>query len=466
VVELYHRAALLPRGVWLKIDNFWRLDLKLPVSSGASIRQVAIASFIGTTIEWYDFFLYGTASALIFGRLFFPNYDPLTGTLASFGTYAVGFVARPIGGLVCGHFGDRIGRKSMLIFTLLLMGVATALIGCLPTYNQIGIWAPALLIVLRVAQGFAVGGEWGGAVLMAVEHSPKGRRGFYGSWPQVGVPVGLLLSTGVFGLISKLPEEILFSWGWRVAFLLSILLVGVGLYIRLAVPEPPAFAEVKQAGAASRMPILDAVRHHPRNVLLAMGARLVENGAFYLYTVFILTYATLPRIGFSRSSVLNAIALAATGEIFAIPIFGWLSDRFGRRPVYLFGAIFTGLFAFPFFWLVEASQTALMTLAVVCALVVGHAAMYGPQASFFSELFGTRVRYSGASLGYQLASVIAGGLSPLIATGLLQRTGGSWPIGLFVVGMAAVTTGAVFLATETAHGEITAESVVSQVQRK
>jgi MFS family permease len=276
----------------------------------------------------------------------------------------------------------------------------------------------------------------------------------------------LLLSSGVFGLISKLPEEILFSWGWRVAFLLSILLVGVGLYIRLAVPEPPAFAEVKQAGAASRMPILDAVRHHPRNVLLAMGARLVENGAFYLYTVFILTYATLPRIGFSRSSVLNAIALAATGEIFAIPIFGWLSDRFGRRPVYLFGAIFTGLFAFPFFWLVEASQTALMTLAVVCALVVGHAAMYGPQASFFSELFGTRVRYSGASLGYQLASVIAGGLSPLIATGLLQRTGGSWPIGLFVVGMAAVTTGAVFLATETAHGEITAESVVSQVQRK
>jgi MFS family permease len=263
-----------------------------------------------------------------------------------------------------------------------------------------------------------------------------------------------------------LPEEILFSWGWRVAFLLSILLVGVGLYIRLAVPEPPAFAEVKQAGAASRMPILDAVRHHPRNVLLAMGARLVENGAFYLYTVFILTYATLPRIGFSRSSVLNAIALAATGEIFAIPIFGWLSDRFGRRPVYLFGAIFTGLFAFPFFWLVEASQTALMTLAVVCALVVGHAAMYGPQASFFSELFGTRVRYSGASLGNQLASVIAGGLSPLIATGLLQRTGGSWPIALFVVGMAAVTTGAVFLATETAHGEITAESVVSQVQRK
>ncbi|MGE0132226.1 MAG: MFS transporter [Blastocatellales bacterium] len=440
--------------------------MKNSASGSASIRKVAIASFIGTTIEWYDFFLYGTASALIFGRLFFPNYDPLTGTLASFGTYAVGFVARPIGGIVCGHFGDRIGRKSMLIFTLLLMGAATALIGLLPTYNQIGIWAPILLIVLRVAQGFAVGGEWGGAVLMAVEHSPKGRRGFYGSWPQVGVPVGLLLSTAIFGLISKLPDDVLFSWGWRVAFLLSILLVGVGLYIRLAIPEPPAFAEVKQTGGASRLPILDAIRHNPGNVILAMGARLVENGAFYIYTVFILTYATQKHFGFTRSSVLNAIALAAIGEIFAIPTFGWLSDRFGRRPVYLSGAIFTALFAFPFFWLVETSQTALMTLAVVGALALGHAAMYGPQASFFSELFGTRVRYSGASLGYQLASVIAGGLSPLIATGLLQRTGGSWPIALFVVGMAAVTTVSVFLAAETAHGDIASRESIGQAEMK
>jgi len=416
---------------------------------------VAVASFIGTTIEWYDFFLYGTASALVFGKLFFPNYDPLTGTLASFGTYAVGFAARPIGGIVCGHFGDRIGRKSMLILTLLIMGVATSLIGLLPTYNQIGIWAPVLLVVLRVAQGFAVGGEWGGAVLMAVEHAPRGMRGFYGSWPQAGVPVGLLLSTAVFWQVSKLPEDALLSWGWRVSFLLSILLVGVGLYVRLAVVEPPVFAEVKQTRTASKAPLLDAVRHHPKNVILALGARIVENGAFYIYTVFILTYATQPQIGFSSSSVLTAVALAAAGEIIAIPAFGWLSDRVGRRPVYLFGAIFTGLFAFPFFWLVESSQTTLMILAVVAAINLGHAAMYGPQASFFSELFGTRVRYSGASLGYQLASVIAGGLSPLIATSLLRRTGSSWAISLFVVGMASITTIAVYYATETAHEDMT-----------
>ena len=424
------------------------------IQSSASIRKVAIASFIGTTIEWYDFFLYGTASALIFNRLFFPNYDPLTGTLASFGTYAVGFAARPIGGIVCGHFGDKIGRKSMLILTLLIMGIATFLIGCLPTYNQIGIWAPILLVVLRIAQGFGVGGEWGGAVLMAVEHSPKGRRGFYGSWPQIGVPAGLLVSTVIFAQISKMPEEALFAWGWRIAFLLSIVLVGVGVFIRLAVTEPPLFAEIKRAGAEARTPVLDALREHPKSVLLAMGARIAENGAFYIYTVFSLTYATQPRIGFSRSWVLAAISIAAIIELVSMPTFGALSDRVGRRPVYLFGAIFTGIFAFPFFWLIETSRTQFMVLAIVIALVLGHSAMYGPQASFFSELFGTRVRYSGASLGYQLASVVAGGLSPLIATALLKRYGASWPVALLIIAFAAITAVSVFLATETAHAEI------------
>jgi MHS family shikimate/dehydroshikimate transporter-like MFS transporter len=416
----------------------------------ASIQRVAIASFIGTTIEWYDFFLYGTASALVFGKLFFPNYDPLTGTLASFGTYAVGFLARPVGGIVCGHYGDRIGRKSMLVMTLLIMGVATFLIGCLPTYKSIGIWAPILLVLLRVAQGFGVGGEWGGAVLMAVEHSPKGRRGFYGSWPQMGVPAGLLLSTLVFRQVSKLPEDVLLSWGWRVAFLLSLLLVALGLYIRLAIVESAVFAEVKKTGTESRMPIFDVLRDHPRSVLVAMGARLAENGAFYLFTVFILTYATQPRVGFTRLPVLAAISIAAALELIAIPTDGWLSDIVGRRPVYLFGAILTALFAFPFFWMVDTSKNVWMTAAIVIAMIFGHSAMYAPQASFFSELFGVRVRYSGASLGYQLSSVIAGGLSPLIATSLLRSYNASWPISLFIIAMSLITMLSVYLATETA----------------
>ncbi len=429
--------------------------MKTSTTSIASIRKVALASFVGTTIGWYDFSCMAPPCALVFGKLFFPNYDPLMGTLASFGTYAVGFIARPIGGIVCGHYGDRIGRKSMLIFTLLLMGVATALIGCLPTYEQIGIWAPILLIILRLAQGFAVGGEWGGAVLMAVEHAPSSRRGFYGSWPQIGVPAGLLLSTVIFGQIAKLPEPALLSWGWRIAFLLSILLVAVGLFIRLAVVEPPIFNEIKQAGAAARLPVLDTIRQHPKNLLLAMGARVADNASFYIYTVFILTYATTPQIGFARSTVLNAVSLAAVIQVFALPVFGLLSDFMGRRPVYLFGALFSAAFAFPFFWLIERAQTFWLLAAMVIALAIGHASMYGPQASFFSELFGTRVRYTGASLGYQLSSVLAGGLSPLIATDLLRRTGRSWPIALYIVGMALVTAISVFLAGETAHREIT-----------
>lgn len=430
--------------------------MKATTTSTASIRKVALASLVGTTIEWYDFFLYGTASALVFGKLFFPNYDPLIGTLASFGTYAVGFVARPIGGIICGHYGDRIGRKSMLIFTLLLMGVATALIGCLPTYGSIGIWAPVLLIVLRLAQGFAVGGEWGGAVLMAVEHAPSSRRGFYGSWPQIGVPAGLLLSTLVFGQISKLPEADLLSWGWRLSFLVSILLVAVGLFIRLSVVEPAIFDKIKEARATARVPVLETIRQHPKNLLLAMGARLGDNTSFYIYTVFILTYATLPQIGFARPTVLKAVSLAAVIQMMTLPVYGLLSDFIGRRPVYLFGSLFTAAFAFPFFWFVEKGQTGWLWGAMIIALAIGHAAMYGPQASFFSELFGTRVRYTGASIGYQLSSVIGGGLAPLVATDLLRRTGRSWPVALYIVGMALVTTLSVFLAGETAHREIAA----------
>jgi len=292
---------------------------------------------------------------------------------------------------------------------------------------------------------------------MAVEHSPRGRRGFYGSWPQIGVPAGLLLSTGIFSLLTMLPKEALLSWGWRIAFLLSIFLVAVGLFIRLRVVEPPIFTEIKQKRTEARIPIFDTIRDHRRNLLLAMGARVADNAVFYIYTVFILNYAT-QQIGFSRAAVLNAVSIAAVIQLIALPAYGWLSDRLGRKPVYLFGAIFTALFAFPFFGLIETGSPLLLVLAIVIALIIGHSAMYGPQASFFAELFGTRVRYTGASLGYQLSSVLAGGLSPLIATELLRQTGSSWPIAVYIMVISLITTISVFLASETAHSDIVAEA--------
>jgi MFS family permease len=300
-----------------------------PPTAGA-IRLVAFASLIGTTIEWYDFFLYGTAAATVFNRLYFPTFDPLAGTLAAFGTYTVGFVARPIGGIVIGHYGDRIGRKSMLVLTLTIMGVATFGIGLLPTYAQAGPWAAVALVALRLAQGFGVGGEWGGAVLMAVEHTPPGARGFYGSWPQIGVPAGLLVSTAVFAQFARLPEDQFLSWGWRVPFLLSIVLVAVGLIIRLRILETPAFTRLKDEQVESRRPALELLMTHRREVLLAIGARFAENGAFYIYTVFMLVYGT-QKVGLDRQSVLNGILLAAACGMIAIPICGALSDRIGRR---------------------------------------------------------------------------------------------------------------------------------------
>lgn len=427
-------------------------SITTPPAAG-SVRTVAFASFIGTTIEWYDFFLYGTAAALVFNRLFFPTFDPLTGTLASFATYTVGFVARPFGGIVIGHYGDRIGRKSMLVLTLVVMGVATFLIGLLPTYDQIGPWAAVALVLLRIAQGFGVGGEWGGAVLMAVEHAPRGARGFYGSWPQIGVPAGLLLSTAVFYAFSRLPEDDFLAWGWRVPFLVSILLVAIGLVIRMRILETPAFERIKLQALAVRQPIVEVVRRYPRQVLLAMGARVAENGAFYVFSVFVLTYAT-QRARIDQQIVLNGILLGAAVELAAIPLFGALSDRVGRRPVYLFGAVMTAVIAFPLFAALDNGAPLPIAAALVAAFTLSHGAMYAPQAAFMSELFDARVRYSGASLGAQLSSVFAGGLAPFVCTGLLRAGYGRGAVAAYVIGLAAVTIVTVIAATETSESSV------------
>jgi metabolite-proton symporter len=412
-----------------------------------SIQMVALASLIGTTIEWYDFFLYNTAAALVFNKLFFPTFDPFVGTLLAFSTYAVGFAARPIGGIVIGHFGDKVGRKSMLVLTLMMMGIATCCIGLLPTYNTIGVWAPIALVLLRVVQGFGVGGQWGGAVLMAVEHAPAGKRGFYGSWPQIGVPAGLLTSTIVFSIFSKLPADQFMAWGWRIPFILSLVLVGVGLLIRLKILETPSFTKVKETTGVSKQPILEVLQKYPKQVLQAAGMRCAENGAFYIYSAFMLVYAT-QHVHISRDIPLNGIMIASALEFFFVPFYGWLTDRIGRRPVYMFGAVMTALLAFPLFWLFDTGSTPLIWLALLLVFLCSHAPMYAPQGAFFSELFGTSVRYSGASLGAQLSAAVAGGFSPLIATALLPKYGSN-AIAAYIVFMALITIVSVWSAVET-----------------
>lgn len=427
------------------------------IGQEVSIRKVIVASAIGTTIEWYDYFIYGIAAALVFGQLFFPGFDPLVGTLAAFATFGVGFFARPVGALVFGHFGDRIGRKSMLVLTLMIMGLATFAIGLLPTYDSIGVWAPILLVALRLLQGFAVGGEWGGATVLAMEYSPENRRGFFGSLVQLGSPGGLLLSSGVFALVSALPEPQLLSWGWRVPFLLSILLVGIGLYIRLAILESPAFRRVQETRRAARIPAVELIRTAPKNLLIAMGARFAPDIGFYVCGTFIVAYAG-DQLGLSSSMILTAVTVAAVIELFTVPAFGSLSDRVGRRPVYIGGAVFWALFAFPFFWLVDTGVTPLVWLAIIAAFAIGHSSMWAVAAALYSELFNTRFRYSGASLGYQLSIVVGGGPAPFIATALIAWAGGnSWPVSLYLVVAALISLVSLYLAAETFRIDLSEE---------
>ena len=388
-------------------------------------RRVIAASLIGTSLEWYDFFLYGTAAALVFNKLFFPSFDPTVGTLLAFATAAVGFVARPLGGIVFGHFGDRSGRKMVLVITLLIMGGATFLIGLLPTYATIGVWAPILLVALRFVQGLGLGGEWGGAVLMALEHGAPDKRGLNASWPQVGVPVGNLLAAGVLGLLNfTLSEEAFLSWGWRVAFLASALLVVFGLIIRLKLEETPVFKAIQAHGERPKAPIKEVFTTEPKALVSAALSRVCPDVLYALFTVFVAVYAT-KQLGMTTGNVLAAILIGSAFQLFLIPLAGALTDRFNRRLVYGVTAAVTAVYIPLFFLMIQGKSVVMLTIGTVIGLAL-HAFMYGPQAAFITEQFPARLRYAGSSLAYTLAGVIGGAVAPIIFTALYGAASGGW----------------------------------------
>jgi MFS transporter, MHS family, shikimate and dehydroshikimate transport protein len=417
-------------------------------SKSAALRQVLWSSVLGSTVEWYDFLVYGTAAALVFNKLFFPNLSPALGSIAAFGSYGVGFVARPLGGVVFGHFGDRIGRKAMLATTILIMGFGTFLIGCLPTYGQIGIAAPLLLIILRILQGIGIGGEWGGAVLMVIENVPNDRRGYYGSLVQLGYPIGVICSTGVFAVASRLPEKEFLTWGWRVPFLLSAILVGTGLFIRLRLEETPVFRQVQAHKDVAKIPLLEILAKHRRAFFMAVGLKVSEIAYVSIATIFSITYVT-GHLGMPRSAILNGILLAAVIELVTIPTFGWLSDRCGRKSLFIVGCLFSIAFAFPMFWLFRTHNEVVIAGTVAVAVSFGQGIMFGPEASWVAELFAARLRYSGASLGFQIGAALSGGLTPVIASALLLWTGATWPISLYLIVVAIATLATTLAAPET-----------------
>ncbi|WP_329389550.1 MHS family MFS transporter [Streptomyces sp. NBC_01351] len=424
-----------------------------PARSG--IGRIIGASLIGTTVEWYDFFLYGSAAALVFNKLFFPSSEPLVGTLLAFLTYAIGFAARPLGGVVFGHYGDKIGRKKLLVLSLVMMGGATFAMGLLPTHASIGVGAPILLTVLRLIQGFALGGEWGGAVLIVSEHGDDKNRGFWASWPQAGAPGGNLLATGVLALLAAVQsDEAFLAWGWRIPFLLSGVLVVIGLWIRVSVSESPLFleaqakaAEQAAAGVKEKLPVAEVFRTNWRGVLTAIGTRLGENVSYYILTAFLLVYVTA-HLGLSKSDGLNAVLIGSAVHFVTIPAWGALSDRIGRRPVTLIGSIGMTGWAFAFFAMLDTKSFPAIAAAVTIGLLF-HGAMYGPQAAFISEMFDTSVRYSGASMGSQLASIVGGALAPIIAVELLKEYDASLPISIYLAAAVVITTLTVLVAKET-----------------
>ncbi|WP_241069193.1 MFS transporter [Achromobacter insuavis] len=413
-----------------------------------AVRKVVAASLIGATIEWYDFFLYGVVAGIVFNKLYFPTGDPLVSTMLAYTTFAVGFITRPLGGLVFGHFGDRIGRKSMLVMTLMIMGVSTFLIGLVPTYDSIGLWAPILLLLLRVFQGIGLGGEWGGAVLMAYEYAPPGKKGFYASLPQIGLAIGLCLASGTVALLSTLlTDEQFMAWGWRLAFLASAAMVGVGMYIRLNIKETPEFAAVKRDNAESRIPFMDMIRRYPGNVAKGMGARYIDGVFFNVFGVFSISYLT-QTLQITRTEALTGVMAAALVMCFTIPYFGRLSDRIGRTRVYFWGSLITAVAAFPGFWLMLNSQGSVMLvwLAIIIPFGIFYAAVYGPEAALFCELFDAKVRYTGISFVYQFSGIFASGITPIIATALLKTGNGQpWLICLYVLFSGVVSALCVWL---------------------
>ncbi|MBE0705203.1 MAG: MHS family MFS transporter [Afipia sp.] len=420
---------------------------------GSSIKHIVTASVLGTTVEWYDFLIYGTAAALVFNKLFFPNYDPLVGTLAAFGSYAVGFVARPLGGAVFGHFGDKLGRKAMLTLTMIIMGAGTFLIGCLPTYDQVGILAPILLLVLRMAQGIGIGGEWGGATLMVIESGDRHRRGFLGSLVQVGFPLGMVCATLVFLLVSKLPDDQFMSWGWRLPFWLSAILVAVGLFVRMRLVETPKFAKVQEQGEVAKAPLVDVLTKDFKNFIVAVGLKISEVAWVYVLIGFLVYYAT-SHLHLSKTVILDAVLYAAMLELVTLPLFGLLSDYVGRKPLYIAGTILSMIAAFPLFTFVETKDPTTIAIAIAIIMSITHGLMFSPQAAFIPELFGTKVRYSGASLGVQVSAAISGGFAPMIATGLLAYYGSTHAISWYLIALGAITLIATLVSRETAFEDL------------
>jgi metabolite-proton symporter len=404
----------------------------------AHLRKAVIAATIGTTIEWYDFFIYGTAAGLIFGKLYFPNEDPLTATLAAFGTYFIGFIGRPIGAAIFGHYGDRIGRKATLIATLLCMGIATFLIAFVPTYASIGIWGAVILTILRMLQGIGVGGEWGGSVLLAMEWSrTHGQRGLVASWPQFGVPCGLFLANLSILAFSTLSGDQFATWGWRIPFALSIILVGIGLWIRLGILETPVFQQLLNTNKIERAPIVEVIKRQPREIILSALLRMAEQAPFYIFTAFVFAYA-VGTLHMSRDFILTSVLVASVVSFVTIPLSGHISDRIGRRNMYLIGAAATGIFGFVYFRMVGTAIPWVVFLAIVLSLIPRDI-QYGPQAALIAEAFTPRLRYSGSSLGYQLASIIAGGPAPLIATALFATYHSGYAIAVYIAACAVVS---------------------------